>query len=792
MTTSQGSARSGGNVAGHQRSTRRLARCWRFVVCLIAEAVLLSSLIPTDAASLTPLGGLPGGHIFSEALALSANGDTVVGFSYSSPIDNYEAFRWTRNTGMVRLENIPAGTVRLSYGVAVSADGSVVVGYGDFGESEGVQAFRWTKESGLVGLGFLTERRRTYASAISGDGSVVVGYGESLNGVEAFRWTATGGIQGLGDLPAGDFRSAAHAVSTDGRVIVGSGHTGTTDEAVLWHSDGSIEALGHLPGGLGAYAHDVSADGQVVVGIEGMSRTEVLDEAFRWTRMDGMISLGHLAQEPRIVRTLSVSADGKIIVGAMGDQAFVWTLKRGMQSIWDILKSAGVDPAGDGWTSLLKALDVSDDGRFVAGFGERRGNHEAFVADLGTVPEAPVAVTTIAGSGTAGYLDASDPLQAQFDQPNSPAVNRDGVIFVPDAGSHTIRFITPSGTVGTWAGQTVKGFHDGPANEALFHTPLAVTLDAAGDLLVADADNHRVRRIVSAGVRTVTTVAGSGTPGLKDGPAPQAAFNFPNDLVVDSAGNIFVIEFSNHTVRKIARNGEVSTFAGSGAPGYKDARGTAAQFYQPAGITIDRTGNFYVTEWGNHRVRKIQPDGTVTTLAGSGVAGFKDGLGTAAQLNIPDGITADADGTLYLTEVGNHAVRRISPGGYVSTVAGLGTPGFADGDQATAQFNHPTGITLDVEGRLIVTDVNNRRIRRIDLAAAPPPPPKGPLLSLDLTSALTIYGLPGETYRIEYADAGQPSNWIALTNLTLTKPVEKWADPRPATRARRFYRAVLQ
>jgi sugar lactone lactonase YvrE len=320
-----------------------------------------------------------------------------------------------------------------------------------------------------------------------------------------------------------------------------------------------------------------------------------------------------------------------------------------------------------------------------------------------------------------------------------------------------------------------------------------VALDAAGDVLVADADNHRIRRIVSAGVRTVTTVAGSGTPDLKNGASAQASFNFPNDLVVDSAGNVFLIEFSNHTVRRIARDGEVFTFAGNGTPGYADGRGTAARFNQPAGIALDAAGNLYVTEWSNHRVRKIQRDGTVTTVAGTNTAGFKDGQGSAALLNTPDGIAVDADGNLYIAEFGNHAVRQITPSGYVLTLAGQGTPGYADGDQSQALFNRPTGIALHPDGSLIVTESENHRIRRIDLhPGVIHPPRETPLLELGLTSALTIYGLPGETYRIEYADEARPSNWIALTTLTLTKPLEKWTDPRPATRSRRVYRAVLQ
>ncbi|MBI2928649.1 MAG: SMP-30/gluconolactonase/LRE family protein [Verrucomicrobia bacterium] len=604
--------------------------------------------------------------------------------------------------------------------------------------------------------------------------------------VKAFTFTCdlrVGNPSDQGTPPADGF-SISYARASDPVITTG---TGFADFAKYGGETGGWLAEEGTRTGL-SIGFDTWANGSSLPDVIGMS-VRVDDEV---VAQYSLPTLNGACDDPTSLQTGPMDPDDPGGTATLCWQPFKVELTASQQ-VHIFWKNGRVTPEAG-----LAAGFFPSAGRLV--FGGRTGganqNHHVDNISITTVPvviaQLNPLVTTLAGSGTAGYRDATDPLQAQFRYPNSPAVNRDGVIFVPDFSNHAIRFITPGGAVGTWAGQTTPGFLDGPGSAALFHSPLAVALDAAGDLLVADADNHRIRRIVSAGVRTVTTVAGSGTPGLQNGASALAAFNFPNDLVVDSAGNVFLIEFSNHTVRRIARNGEVFTFAGNGTPGYADGRGTAARFNQPAGIALDAAGDLYVTEWSNHRVRKVRRDGTVTTVAGTNTAGFKDGQGSAALLNTPDGIVVDGEGNLYFTEFGNHAVRKITPGGYVLTLAGQGVAGYADGDKTQALFNRPTGIALHPDGSLIVAESENHRIRRIDLGAAPPPPPKGPLLSLDLTSALTIYGLPGETYRLEYADEGRPSNWIPLTNLTLTKPVEKWTDPRPATKARRFYRAVLQ
>ncbi|MEW6158730.1 MAG: immunoglobulin domain-containing protein, partial [Verrucomicrobiota bacterium] len=445
-------------------------------------------------------------------------------------------------------------------------------------------------------------------------------------------------------------------------------------------------------------------------------------------------------------------------------------------------------------TLVITNVSANDAGFYAVRITNSGGSKFSEPARLTVWPNIQVTVTTLAG-GVRGYRNSRDALLAQFDEPNSLAITRKGLIFVPDAKNHLIRTIAPDGAVQTWAGtptgREIGGYKDGPAATAFFSVPIAVTLDPAGDLLVADSVNHRIRRVLSVGLKTVSTVAGNGVTALQNGPALNASFNFPNDVVVDRGGNIFVSEFNNHTIRRIRRDGQVSTFAGNGAPGYADGHGSAAQFNKPGGMAIDLAGNLYVTEWASHRVRKIFPDGTVTTIAGTNVAGFKDGYGSDAQFNTPDGIAADAEGNLYVAEYGNSAIRRISPDGLVVTLAGRGTHGFADGDRASAQFNHPGGIAVHPNGRLIVADTGNHRIRVLRVESEPKPTPEAPTIELHLQPGLTIYGVPGTRYRIDYADELTPSNWIAVTNFTLRTPVQRWIDPRPMDQRKRLYRAVI-
>ena len=255
--------------------------------------------------------------------------------------------------------------------------------------------------------------------------------------------------------------------------------------------------------------------------------------------------------------------------------------------------------------------------------------------------------------------------------------------------------------VSTYAGGAYPGFADGTGTNSAFNHPYQIVVDTmTGNIFVADEGNGRVRKISAAGV--VTTLAGTGTDGYQDGPAAQAQFNKPVGVTVDKSGNVFVVDNRNNCIRKITPAGMVSTFAG-GIPGYADGTGTNARFNYPLGIAIDATGNLYVCDLGNVMVRKISPAGQVTTLAGAA-----DGLEGAFS------IAVDASGNICVGD--NYCIRKITPGGTVSYFSG-GTGyygyGYADGAGPAARMYGAYGLTADNKGNLFIADQDNQVVRKV-------------------------------------------------------------------------------
>ena len=213
----------------------------------------------------------------------------------------------------------------------------------------------------------------------------------------------------------------------------------------------------------------------------------------------------------------------------------------------------------------------------------------------------------------------------------------------------------------------------------------------------------------------VTTLAGSGVAGFVDSTGTAAQFNYPYGVVVDSSGTAYVADTSSNSIRKITLAGVVTTLAGSGVAGSTDGTGTAAQFNSPVGVAVDSSGTIYVADSGNNRIRKITPAGVVTTLAGSGVAGSTDGTGTAAQFNYPNGVAVDSSGTAYVADTNSQRIRKITLAGVVTTLAGSAV-GFADGTGTAAQFYWPYGVAVDSSGTVYVADTYSHRIRKITQA----------------------------------------------------------------------------
>jgi len=310
-------------------------------------------------------------------------------------------------------------------------------------------------------------------------------------------------------------------------------------------------------------------------------------------------------------------------------------------------------------------------------------------------------VTTLAGNTfVQGFADGSG-TNARFNNPYGVAVDGAGNVYVADVDNHRIRKITPAGAVTTLAGDGTSGSLDGTGTAAQFNRPLGVAVDGAGNVYVADTSNHRIRKITPAGA--VTTLAGDGT---------TTPFNHPGGVAVDGTGNVYVADSFNNRIRKITPGGAVTTFAGSTDFGSTNGNGTIARFRSPQGVAVDGAGNVYVADTSNHQIRKITPGGDVSTLAGS-TQGFADGNGALAQFFGAAGVAVDGAGNVYVADAGNHRIRKITPAGAVTTVAGS-TLGFADGNGTNARFRFPYGVAVDgAGGNVYVADPGNSQIRHI-------------------------------------------------------------------------------
>jgi sugar lactone lactonase YvrE len=326
----------------------------------------------------------------------------------------------------------------------------------------------------------------------------------------------------------------------------------------------------------------------------------------------------------------------------------------------------------------------------------------------------PYAFTNFAGSVKVSGISDGTGNAARFDTPAGVATDDENNIYVSDS-ANTIRKITPIGVVTTLAGSPgIAGASDGIGSDARFNDPHGLAADKAGNVYVADSGNHAIRKITPA--REVTTLAGSpGQAGSADGTGSGARFYYPEGIALDAAGNIYVGDTLNNTIRQITPGGVVQTLAGDPAQyGGADGTGSAAQFNSPMGIAVDAAGMVYVADSGNNTIRRILPGGLVATLAGDpSQFGFTDGTGRAAQFISPQGVAVDSAGNVYVAEETDDMIRKVTALGTVTTLAG--TPsleGSSDGIGSKALFYGPVGVAVDSVGNLYVADANNKRITK--------------------------------------------------------------------------------
>jgi len=401
---------------------------------------------------------------------------------------------------------------------------------------------------------------------------------------------------------------------------------------------------------------------------------------------------------------------GGFITGSRARQTMTfWQVAFDTLGPWDA-RAQGLG----GWTlDVHHAYDPL--GRVLyEGTGRRRAAH-----DVGWV------MTTIAGTGTAGYGgDGGPATQAQLNGPNAVAVDAQGNVLVVDQSSNRVRRISPDGLITTLAGTGVAGFSGdgGPATQAQLNFTShggGVAVDGQGAVYIADRGNERIRKVGADGV--INTVAGTGVAGFSGdgGPLASAQFNAPFDVVVGRGGSLIITDWGNLRIRQVSPDGIVTTVAGTGVAGFSGDGGpaTQAQLNYPTYTAVDAQGNLFIVDQNNHRIRRVSPGGVITTVAGTGTPGFSGdgGPATNAMLHYPATVVVDRDGSLFIVDEYNYRVRRVDPNGIITTVAGTGTPGFSgDGGPATAAA---TGIlyhiAVDGRGALVLGDYANQRVRRV-------------------------------------------------------------------------------
>jgi kumamolisin len=468
------------------------------------------------------------------------------------------------------------------------------------------------------------------------------------------------------------------------------------------------------------------------------------------------------------------SASFSITVSGSTPFAYQWQREAAGSSTWTNLVDNGTYAGSATATLTIPSVTSAMSGdQFQCIVTNAQGTATSSSAPLLVgVPPPPLIVTTLAGvAGTTGSSNGTGSA-ALFNFPGGIALDNSGNIVVADTNNDTIRKVTPAGVVSTIAGSAgLAGSTNATGSAARFNAPSNVTVDSSGNIYVADANNNAIRKITSAGV--VSTLAGrAGRTGSTNGTGTNARFNAPLGVAVDSSGNVFVADANNNLIRKITSAGAVTTFAGGGGStlsGSTDGTGTNARFNFPVDVAVDSGGNVYVADTNNDTIREITPAGVVTTIAGAaGISGSNDGVGTGARFNSPSGVRLDAAGNVYIADTNNHTIRRLTPTGIITTLAGsAGVSGSSDGVGSAARFNSPSNALPAASGNVYVIDTNNFTLRKGTPSTVPtiqtPPANQTVVAGQSATFSVAATGNPTPSYQWQRWPAGG-STWTSLTD----------------------------
>jgi cysteine-rich repeat protein len=527
-------------------------------------------------------------------------------------------------------------------------------------------------------------------------------------------------VDGLGRIYVADTGNhVIRRIDIDGTIATIAG----TPQADGFGGDGGLpfSALLNTP-----YGVTVDALGRVLI-------ADTLNSRIRRIELDGTLATiagtgaigfngdGIPATTAELAGPLAVAVDelGRVVISDGVNERIRRIALDGTISTIAGTGAAGYGGDGSAATAALLSLPfgvaVDTQGRIA--IADRSNHRIRRIATDGTI-------STVGGSGTFGLGgDATEATSAQLASPFDLAIDSMGRIYLTDTLHHCVRRIELDGTIRTIAGTGLAGYSGdgGPATNAQMHAPNGVAIDAQDRLVIADTFNHRIRRIDASG--TITTIAGIGVNGSTGdgGLATSARLSNPNDVAIDPQGRVLIADTYNSKIRRIETDGTITTYAGTGTSGYDgdDVAATTTRLAFPYNLWVDDAGRAVIADTANHRVRRVDLDGIITTLAGNGTAGSggNGGPATSAQLNGPQGTRADSQGRILIADGGNHQIRRIELDGTIVAAAGIPATFGASGDAGpptSARFNGPRGLEIDAQGRLLVVDTNNHRIRRID------------------------------------------------------------------------------
>lgn len=671
-----------------------------------------------DAGQSTMLSWTLGGGI---PASLTLNGANVLGTS-SLPVMPMRRSSYTLQT------TSPLGTQSQTALVAARGQDLFAGAYGSEGSRDGLGTEArfttvWYMVEDAAGNRFMTDSGNHTIRKITPSGQVstfagtagVAGHADGMGTAASFYYPYGLAIDAAGNLYVGDYLNhLIRKITPAGLVTTLAGQQG-----IAGHLDGT--GAGAQFGGTQGMAVDGS--GNIYVADErsttpGSAIRKITPAGVVTTLAGSATTTGH-ADGTGAAATFGGSLRGLVLDGAgnlyLADVAN-YTLRKivlASGAVTTVAGTAGVEGSTDGVGPAAKL-------NWPCGLALGPGG-KIYIADynaqtIRTFDPGSAVVTSIAGTmDVEGWVDGPA-ATAQFEGPCAMLVEPNGNLLTSDWDGGAIRLITSAGQVSTLAGLPIAyGATDGLGAAVRFNGLNGIGIAPNGTVYLNDTTNFTIR-MMSPGA-AVTTFAGSGSRGHADGAPATAKFDYAYSptIGIDGSGNFFMGDTYNQTIRKITSAGAVSTLAGSpGASGTLDGTGAAANFNNPHGTAVDSLGNIFVADTGNHAIRKVTPAGVVTTFAGQkGVHGTTDGTGLGAQFNGPTGLAFHGT-DLYVADFYNHSIRKITSAGVVTTLAGLsGTSGFADGPGGAARFNNPNGLAVDPAGNVFVADNGNNAIRKI-------------------------------------------------------------------------------